>query len=225
MALNLIHCGILGLGDNASLEEVKTAYRRLVKANHPDLFPPDEKLVQELKMMRINEAYRELVRAFEDSSKNTGTTPPAMSPDGDERPRVDGWDYDLHHRDPVLSSERGVGMHGDPSYAYYKQGFIRYSRGLGGIMDQNRFIKLTADANGLRRSLYALRNFQEAYDYFNRVVTDYPESIWARDARMKIERIRGYNRIYLKIQKNLKERLSGTPDVQPSGTSETDPTS
>lgn len=53
---------ILGLSPNASIQEVKQAYRSLVKKCHPDLFfnnPQLQKKAQEI-LTKINKAYDEL---------------------------------------------------------------------------------------------------------------------------------------------------------------------
>ncbi|MBC7330585.1 J domain-containing protein [bacterium] len=49
---------ILGVPKNASLNEIKKAYRRLAKLNHPDLFPGDRE--KEEKFRLIKEAYEVL---------------------------------------------------------------------------------------------------------------------------------------------------------------------
>ncbi|HEY9905404.1 MAG TPA: DnaJ domain-containing protein, partial [Candidatus Sericytochromatia bacterium] len=53
---------ILGLKDDASMKEVKQAYRNLVKKFHPDLFYHNSQLQQKAQevLMEINEAYDEL---------------------------------------------------------------------------------------------------------------------------------------------------------------------
>jgi DnaJ-domain-containing protein 1 len=53
---------ILGLPPNASIQEVKQAYKKLVKRCHPDLFfdnPPLRDKAQEI-LRKINQAYDEL---------------------------------------------------------------------------------------------------------------------------------------------------------------------
>jgi DnaJ-domain-containing protein 1 len=54
---------ILGLKPDASIKEVKLAYRSLVKKCHPDLFCHNPQLQQKAQevMMKINEAYTELI--------------------------------------------------------------------------------------------------------------------------------------------------------------------
>ncbi|NJR69769.1 MAG: J domain-containing protein [Synechococcales cyanobacterium CRU_2_2] len=52
---------ILGITQNATLEDVKQAYRRLARSWHPDRFTdPQEKEVAEEKIKRINAAYEYL---------------------------------------------------------------------------------------------------------------------------------------------------------------------
>ena len=57
---------ILGLSRGASEEEIKKAYRRLAKENHPDLNPDDKDA--EARFKEINEAYEVL----SDSDKEPG---------------------------------------------------------------------------------------------------------------------------------------------------------
>ncbi len=56
----------LGIKAGASLPEVKLAYRRLVKAWHPDLFPDDpwRQMQGERRMQEINTAYQHLMGEF-----------------------------------------------------------------------------------------------------------------------------------------------------------------
>ena len=49
---------VLGLSPKASLEEIRTAYRRLAKKYHPDLNPGD--LIAERRFQKISEAYKRL---------------------------------------------------------------------------------------------------------------------------------------------------------------------
>lgn len=54
---------LLGVRRSASMKEIDTAYRRLVKIHHPDLHPvasEDERRQAEARMLRLNEARRHL---------------------------------------------------------------------------------------------------------------------------------------------------------------------
>lgn len=56
---------ILGVSKGASKEEIKKAYRELVKQNHPDKFSnasESEKQYHENKLKEINEAYEKLIK-------------------------------------------------------------------------------------------------------------------------------------------------------------------
>ena len=62
---------ILGIASNATEEEIKNAYRKLAKQNHPDLHSDTERESYEAKMKQINEAYNlALKNAANKSSKN-----------------------------------------------------------------------------------------------------------------------------------------------------------
>ena len=52
-----------------SLLEIKGNYRKLVKENHPDLFPLQERREQNIILMEINEAYLSVLSENCDSKK------------------------------------------------------------------------------------------------------------------------------------------------------------
>ena len=52
---------VLGVQKGATDQEIKKAYRKLAKANHPDLNPGDK--AEEARFKEINEAYEEIGRA------------------------------------------------------------------------------------------------------------------------------------------------------------------
>lgn len=55
---------VLGVGRSASAEEIRTAYRELVKKHHPDLFStPTEKAEATAKLRQVNDAYKVLGNA------------------------------------------------------------------------------------------------------------------------------------------------------------------
>lgn len=200
MSLAERYSAALGLHPDADEGALKAAYRRLARENHPDHFPVELRERQAGRMAEINEAYRQLRRIRRESARPASEASPAAG----ARPAPS--------RDPFaprvpLSAERGVGLHRDPAYVNYKQGFIHYSAGAGGMMFRGRSAKITPDQDGLKRVLEALDCFLKAQDYFSRVIEEHPESVWAADAEWKLVRIRGFLRIYRKIRTNLAERL------------------
>ena len=82
-------CGalqVLGLSRGATLNEVKAAYRVLVKVWHPDRFQGDEKLAQtaEIKLMAINTAFSYLTSAgYKGGARNKGEASPGSAPGQD----------------------------------------------------------------------------------------------------------------------------------------------
>ncbi|MDR1831742.1 MAG: J domain-containing protein [Fusobacteriaceae bacterium] len=59
---------ILNITDRSSLEDVKLAYRELIKQHHPDKFmnaPREEKTFHEKKTREINEAYEYILKLYQ----------------------------------------------------------------------------------------------------------------------------------------------------------------
>ncbi|MDR1834630.1 MAG: J domain-containing protein [Fusobacteriaceae bacterium] len=59
---------VLNVSESAGLEEVKRAYRNLIKQHHPDKFmnaSQDEKKLHERKMKEINEAYEYVEKLYQ----------------------------------------------------------------------------------------------------------------------------------------------------------------
>ena len=176
--LNPVYCKILGIEQNSGEEEIKQAYRKLVRKYHPDRHPSltQEKTnkmkikTMEVKMMQINEAYEQLIKTFS----------PDFSPQIQDK---------------------------DLSYTYYKQGFISYSEGAGGMLARG-YLKLTPDLDGLNRVKKALSSFYRAHSYFQRVVKEYPASIWASDASYRLRRVERFCDVYNQIEINLQRKIS-----------------
>jgi len=57
MKISNYYYDVLGVKPSAGIKEIKKAFRKLVRKNHPDLFTDEVKELQELKMIQINEAY------------------------------------------------------------------------------------------------------------------------------------------------------------------------
>lgn len=186
---------ILGVAENATQEQIKQAYRRLVMENHPDRFPSEKKALQELATITLTEAYTALMSALTMREDHAG------SPAAPRRKT----------RTPAASGP-GLTTHRDPSYAYYKQGFINFSLAIHGIAEINRKIAAGRVPHFTRRYTAAediagsLGFLQAAYGYFSRVVENHPDSVWSSDSRAKLRRIDRFTLIYRRILENLKSR-------------------
>ncbi|HEY6223163.1 MAG TPA: J domain-containing protein, partial [Gemmatimonadales bacterium] len=76
--------GVLGLAPGATPDEVKTAYRDLVKVWHPDRFPDSERLREKAQrqLQLYNEAYELLRDRAVAAPVPVGTPSPVTPPDG-----------------------------------------------------------------------------------------------------------------------------------------------
>jgi hypothetical protein len=201
---------ILGVPPGATREEIRVAWRRRVMENHPDRFPGEQKALQELAMITLTEAYNALMAAVPEapgSASRDGKSPPRRRPArspaaGPTRPAA-GPSSPPH-------TSTSLGVHGDPAYAYYKQGFVNFSLAIHGVAEINRRLaagrvrrtyprRYTA-AEDIRSSLAYL---SAAHGYFSRVTSEHAESVWASDSRMKLRRIENFTEIYRRILANL----------------------
>lgn len=186
---------ILGVTETATQEQIKQAYRKLVMENHPDRFPSEKKALQELTTITLTEAYTALMSALTLREEHEPAHAPAK-PESRSAP----------------PSGPGLTAHRDPSYAYYKQGFINFSLAIHGIAEINRKIAAGRVPHFTRRYTAAediagsLGFLQAAYGYFSRVVEDHPDSVWSADSRAKLRRIDRFTLIYRRILENLKRR-------------------
>jgi len=186
---------ILGVTEDATREQIRQAYRRLVMENHPDRFPNEKKPLQELATITLTEAYSALMSSLilptdrapaHGAARKESRPPPAAGP--------------------------GITSHRDPSYAYYKQGFINFSLAIHGIAEINRKIAAGRVPHFTRRYTAAediagsLGFLQAAHGYFSRVVEEHPDSMWSADSRAKLRRIDRFTHIYRRILENLKSR-------------------
>ena len=189
-------CDILGVADDATREQIRRAYRRRVMENHPDRFPLDKKALQELTMITLTEAYSALMGACVEQLA------PVRAPSAGRRERSA----------PDAPQAAGIAAHGDPAYAYYKQGFINFSLAIHGIAEINRKIAAGRVPRFTRRYTAAediagsLGFLKAAHGYFSRVVNDHLDSVWSADSRAKLRRIERFTKLYTMILSNLKRR-------------------
>ncbi|MES0488373.1 MAG: DnaJ domain-containing protein [Leptospirales bacterium] len=176
---------ILGLSNGASLEQIKKAYRGLVRKYHPDLRfdNPEERRKCHAIMVRINMAYNEILKVYDDKQDR-----PVHRPNVEQQ----------QNTDPVQNS--GLpGKPKDPAYVYYKQGHTFFHRGFYKFYRK----KIKVDIK-LQAAVEILANFQKAYVYYKKVVDEYPESPWVHDSKWKMEKIAKLTPIYHSILKRLK---------------------
>lgn len=209
MQISRYYFDILGVKPSATIEDIKKAFRTLVRKNHPDVFPEDQKEFQELKMIQINEAYARLTENLEGM---LGRDPKI------EEYEIDKKIFMNPEKIPKVSSmQNAVGFHRDIQYAYYKQGFDNFSKAVNGMRSMEWRIRLRNDMYYLRRFSSSLVFLRKADMYFSQLVNNYPESIWSYDAYIKIKRIEYFNMIYKKILSNIESKLKKKSERQEKG--------
>lgn len=207
---------LLGLEPGSGRRELHRAYRRLARESHPDLYPEDQKPFQELKMIALNEAYRYLLEegGREEAAPEEGQGPPQAPPahrGPKQAPRARQARKASPKREAAEEAEAAeVGFHHEPAYAYYKQGFVHYSRALHGIealyqsIARYHRIHFSPRDDAYDRFAASLSELREAHGYFSRVAEEHAASIWAQDARAKLARIERFSDLYRRILRNLK---------------------
>jgi curved DNA-binding protein CbpA len=193
---------ILGVSPQADRDEIRQAYRHLVMENHPDRFPPEKKPLQDLAIITLTEAYTALMSAPAVKAPRPGAAEAFRAPRGPQRTSAgpDGKDYSA------------LAPHGDPSYAYYKQGFINFSLAIHGIAEINRKIaagrvpRFTRRYTAKEDIASSLAFLRAAHGYFSRVVEEHSRSVWSADASAKLRRIERFTKLYRRILANLSKR-------------------
>jgi len=203
MRTGVYYYEILGLKPDASLEDVKKTYRKLVKKNHPDLYPEEQKQLQELKMIQINEAFAMITGKFKLLLKNlkekSGNTT-----NGKKINKPYKSDSECIFPKPAKNE---VGFNRDVEYAYYKQGFNYFSKAVCGIRKIERNVQLRNDWYYMKRFASSLSHLRKADVYFSELLNNFPQSIWSYDAYIKKLRIEYFNRLYRKILLNIEKKL------------------
>ena len=160
-------------------------------------------------MITLTEAYNALMAAVPEAAgraSRDGKNPPRRRPAGGQAMRP----APRPAAPPRASTS--LGEHGDPAYAYYKQGFINFSLAIHGVAEINR--RLAAGRTPAPRRRYtaaedirsSLAYLSAAHGYFSRVAVEHAESVWAADSRMKLRRIDNFTEIYRRILANLGAR-------------------
>ena len=162
---------VLGLGRDATDEEVKQAYRRLAKKYHPDLNPGDQEAAR--KMQQVNEAYDQIknpekyARQAASGSQGGGYNP------------YGGWGYGGSYGGTGYSrSQEPQDAYQQSAYQYIR--FGRYQEALNTLencQERNaRWYYLSALANnGLGNQVTALEHIRRAVS----MDPDNQEYLWA----------------------------------------------
>jgi hypothetical protein len=208
---------LLGLEPGASRRALKRAYHQLARRNHPDFFPPEEKPLQGLRMITLNEAYAHLLRRSggAEPETETGEAAAAAQAQPDESPAGPP-DAATSSSEPVSACTE-LGFHREPAYAYYKQGFVHYSRAIHGIQALYRSFRRLYPVHfdprddAYERFAGSLTELRRAHEYFQRVAEEHAESVWAPDARVKLARVERFSELYRRILRNLSESRRPAP--------------
>ena len=200
---------ILGVPPEADRDQIRKAYRRLVMENHPDRFPAEKKPLQDLAMITLTEAYTALMSAPVSEAQSTSVH--SATADTPAASRAASRAHQSAPRPSSINSST-LAAHGDPSYAYYKQGFINFSLAIHGIAEINRKIaagrvpRFTRRYTATEDIASSLSFLRAAHGYFSRVVEEHPRSVWSADASAKLRRIERFTKLYRRILANLSKR-------------------
>ncbi len=199
---------MLDLEPGAPLDRVKDAYYRAAKKNHPDLFPEEDRHLQQLRMMKINEAYLTIVSHSPGGLRRRDDPDTEGAGDSCFTGSAATGEISRFSSDPG----KAVGMLKDPAYTYYKRGFYYYSAGRRTFFDryrpmENRFHYMVNNQEILRLAISCLKLYEKSYAYFLKVAEDYPESIWYKDTLAKMYYLERYNAIYHRICTSIAAQL------------------
>lgn len=164
---------VLGLPENASLPEIKKAYRLKVKALHPDVSDSSASIGNYYLFVEVCKAYERLCGKVT-SGQNDEEAAPVKSQAGGQ-----------------------IIQHKDPAYAYYKKAYTYYERIHPSHWNTSQTITVngkTDEENKLQKETMEkvkelVNLFPRAYYYFSIVVHEYPTSVWVQDSKDKMELI------------------------------------
>lgn len=171
---------LLKSGPAATPEEIKKNYRYMVKKNHPDLFPEEKRREQNYILMEINEAFLFLTGEKEIKAGAGVRASSAGKPSA------------------IIKSPNA-------DYIYYKHGLGWLIKGHN-IFNNSRY-SVTNERNLFRvwnnkliKNAYdALSSYRKSYEFFMKVINNYPESIWVNDCLERMNSIEKMNSRYARI--------------------------
>jgi len=173
---------LLGIDPTADAVLIKSAYRKRMKELHPDSSGKGDSFDRHALLVQVNQAYKRLISKEKKIRRST--------------------------RDYSHSTEASeLVPHADPAYVFYKAGLGFFMKIHPSQWDFEKSgmlnIKISENDAEQQVMLHKIRDlvklFPKAYYYLNIVVNEYPESIWARDARDKMTLIEERTRRYQKI--------------------------
>lgn len=210
---------ILGIEETDDPAAIKRAYRRRAKQLHPDTADSDIIVNNHFPFVEVCKAYARLMKRAKagpsDRDAPAKPVPPAASA-------------------PVGTA---VVKHTDPAYAYYKNGITIFGKIHPSEWKMKERVAFSTDValdeadqrEAQRKVMNLVALFPKAYYFFSVVVNEYPDSVWASDARDKMtlieERMVRYKSIiesfsswhafvasekerYLKMMKNTKDNYA-----------------
>ena len=208
---------LLGLQPGADRQAIKRAYHRLARRNHPDFFPAADKPRQGLRMITLNEAYAHLLRRTGVDAESDADEVQAAEGSPAGGPATGRAAATASPAPVEASPAAGLGFHREPAYAYYKQGFVHYSRAIHGIQALYRSLRRLYPVHfdprddAFERFAGSLTELARAHEYFQRVAAEHAGSVWAPDARVKLARVERFSELYRRILRNLREARRPAP--------------
>ena len=187
---------ILKIKKNASETEIKKAFRKQVKKNHPDLFSEDKKTFQTLILTQIIEAYNKL------SDSELKYTHGEIT------------ENSSYKTDSFILNNHAVAAHKNADYIYYKMGIKDLKKAQKStasrvflFMDKKLNIRLQSntaeDKEIIKHYISSLRYLRKADSFFTKVIEKFPKSIWVNDSKNKLLKIESLYTRYQTIINNL----------------------
>jgi len=191
---------VLGIDPTEDASLIKSAYRKRMKDLHPDSSGKGDSFDRHALLVQVNQAYKRLI-GKEKKTRRSSTVSSQETTENDLIP------------------------HSDPAYVFYKAGLGFFMKIHPSQWDFEKSgmlnIKISDSDADQQVMLQKIRDlvklFPKAYYYLNIVVNEYPESIWARDAKEKMALIEARTRRYQKIMdsfsnwnKDKKKRTRGS---------------
>lgn len=163
---------ILGIEATANQATVKQAFRKKMKELHPDMSGGTDSFNRHSLFVEVCQAYQRLI--------DPRTAEPVRAA-SKERADLSG---------------TGIRAHADSAYVFYKTGMRFFMK----IHPSQWKIDTSEDPEKVKMKVLELvRLFPKAYYYFRIVAHEYDQSVWAHDAKVKIDMIEDMTKRYARI--------------------------